>query len=314
LSFEQAERTPDPEKRKQLLGFVVVGAGPTGVEVAGAIAELRRNVLASDFRTFDPREASVHLVEAGPHLLSTFAEPLGESAKHQLEQLGVDVHLGAKVTGIDATSVLLGDVRLPCSVAVWAAGVRTAPLTATLGVKRDASGRVEVETDCSVPGHREAFVVGDAMRMLGHDGHPLPGVSQTAMQQARFVAKIIIREVTGKKGDRPRFSYYDKGSMATIGRSRAIAEIGRIHLSGFIAWCAWLLVHVWFLIGFRNRIVVMLTWFWSYVTYKRGSRLITGGNALHMRSASVSATRSALEGASDRSSPSRRPAPPAPPT
>jgi NADH dehydrogenase len=257
----------------------------------------------------------VHLVEAGPHLLSTFAEPLGESAKRQLEDLGVEMHLGAKVTGIDSTSVLLGDERLPCSVAVWAAGVRAAPLTATLGVRRDPSGRVEVETDCSVPGHREAFVIGDAMHLLGHDGHPLPGVSQTAMQQARFVAKIVAREIAGKKGERPRFSYYDKGSMATIGRSRAIAEIGRIHLSGFIAWCAWLLVHVWFLIGFRNRIVVMLTWFWSYVTYKRGSRLITGTNALHMmRSAPVSATRSAPQAeGSDRSSPSRRPAPPAPP-
>jgi NADH:ubiquinone reductase (H+-translocating) len=318
LSFEEAERTPDAEKRKQLLGFVVVGAGPTGVELAGAIAELRRHVLASDFRTFNPRDASVHLVEAGPRLLPAFTASLGASALHQLEELGVEVHLGAKVTGIDATSVLLGDERLPCSVAVWAAGVRAAPLTRTLGAKLDAAGRVEVETDCSIPGHREAFVIGDAMRMLGRDGAPLPGVSQTAMQQARFVAKIIMREIAGSSAERPRFSYYDKGSMATIGRSRAIAQIGTMHLTGFVAWLAWLLVHVWFLIGFRNRIVVMLTWFWSYLTYRRGSRLITGVNVLHMRRAPVgsfvSAKRSASEGAPDRSSPSTRSAPPAPPT
>lgn len=284
LAFETAERTTDAARREQLLSFVVIGGGATGVELAGALAELRRHVLARDFRTIDPKAAKVHLVEAGPRILGAFAEDLSASSVEQLGDLGVEVHTNAKVTKIDDTGVTLdGTTKIPCSVVLWGAGVRATPLTATLGVELDRAGRVKVERDCTIPGHPNAFAIGDTMTMNGDDGKPLPGVSQTAMQQARFAANIIVRETNDprrKRDDRPTFRYWDKGSMATIGRSRAIAQIGRMHLTGFVAWLGWLFVHIWYLIGFKNRLVVMLTWFWSYVTYRRGARLITG-HAFH---------------------------------
>ncbi len=287
LAFETAERESDPARREQLLTFVIIGGGATGVELAGALAELRRHVLARDFRTIDPKSAKVHLIEAGPRILGAFAPDLGANAVEQLTALGVEVHLDTKVTKIDDTGVSIeGGEKIACSVVLWGAGVRATPLTRTLGVELDKSGRVKVEADCSIPGHRDAFAVGDTMLQLGEDGKPLPGVSQTAMQQARFAAKIIVAEIDEaahpkkKKKERPTFRYWDKGSMATIGRSRAVTQIGRMHLTGFVAWMGWLVVHIWYLIGFRNRIVVMLTWFWSYATYRRGARLITG-HAFH---------------------------------
>ncbi len=285
LAFETAERETDPKRREQLLTFVVIGGGATGVELAGALAELRRHVLARDFRTIDPKSATVHLIEAGPRILGAFAPDLSANAFEQLENLGVEVHLDTKVTKIDDGGVSIeGGETIACSVVLWGAGVRATSLTKTLGVELDTAGRVKVEADCSIPGHPEAFAVGDTMMQLGEDGKALPGVSQTAMQQAVFAAKIIVREIANpareKKTERPVFRYWDKGSMATIGRSRAVTQIGRMHLTGFVAWLGWLVVHIWYLIGFRNRLVVMLTWFWSYATYRRGARLIMG-HAFH---------------------------------
>jgi NADH:ubiquinone reductase (H+-translocating) len=243
------------------------------VELAGALAELGKFVLDRDFRSIDSSAAKVRLLEAGPRILPSFPEDLAESALRQLRELGVDVRTGARVSSIEPGHVRLGSESMPCSVILWAAGVRANALTKTLGASLDRSGRVLVNEDLSVPGHPRAFVVGDAALVRGEDGQPLPGVSPVAMQEARSVARSIRRAIAGK--DASAFHYVDKGSMATIGRSRAIAMIGRIHLSGWIAWLAWLSVHIWYLIGFRNRLVVMINWAWSYVTYRRGARLIT---------------------------------------
>jgi NADH dehydrogenase len=276
LAFETAERTSDPAERERLLSFVVIGGGATGMELAGALAELRRYVLASDFRSIDPKLAKVHLVEAGPRIMTAFADDLSRASVEQLEELGVEVHLGTKVTNIDARGVSFEDgTTIPSAVVLWGAGVRATSLTETLGVELDRMGRVKVASDCSIPGHDHAFVIGDAMTMNGDDGKPLPGQCPTAIQQGRFVAKIIARSARGRNEARPQFHYSDRGQMATIGRSRAITQIGRMHLRGFIAWLGWLFVHLILLIGFRNRLVVLITWFWSYVTYRRGARLIT---------------------------------------
>ena len=281
LAFETAERMRgDERERARLLSFVVIGGGATGVEMAGALAELRRHVLAKDFRSINPGSARVILLEAGPRIMASFPEDLSAKAVDQLEELGVEIRTGTKVTSIDEAGVHLGAEIIPCSVVLWGAGVRATSLTKTLGVPLDKSGRVLVERDCAIPGHGDAFAIGDASYLEDEKKRPLPGVSPVAMQEARHVARWITRTVRNGNaaGEIPRdpFHYVDKGSMATIGRSRAIAQTGRMHLSGFIAWLAWLFVHIWFLVGFRNRIVVMLTWFWSYVTYKRGARLITG--------------------------------------
>jgi NADH:ubiquinone reductase (H+-translocating) len=278
LAFERAEREPDAARQGELLSFVVIGGGPTGVELAGAVAELAKFVLDRDFRRIDPSAARVTLVEAGPRILPSFPPETSDSAVGQLHELGVDVRRGTRVTAIEPGAVLLeppggGAERIGCAVALWAAGVRAHPLTATLGVPLDPAGRVLVRPDLSVPGHPRAFVVGDAARFDGKDGRPLPGVSPVAMQQARAIARSIRRAIVG----RPPlpFAYRDKGSMATIGRRRAVAVVDRMRLSGFIAWLAWLIVHIWYLIGFKNRIVVMTIWAWSYATYRRGARLIT---------------------------------------
>jgi NADH dehydrogenase len=274
VSFELAERETSAARRAELLSFVVIGGGPTGVELAGALAELSKFVLDRDFRHIDPAEAQVRLIEAGARILPSFPEDLAESAVSQLQELGVKVQTGAEVTAIEPGRVRLGSDSIPCSVVLWAAGVRANPLTATLGAPLDRSGRVMVERDLSVPGHPRIFVIGDAARVDGKDGQPLPGVSPVAMQQARTVAKSIRRAIVGRVT--LPFSYFDKGSMATIGRRRAVAMVDRMHMSGFLAWMAWLFVHIWYLIGFRNRLVVMITWAWSYFTYRRGARLIVG--------------------------------------
>jgi NADH dehydrogenase len=277
LAFEAAERELDPAERAKLLSFVVIGAGPTGVELAGAIAELGRYVLGRDFRRVRPSETRVLLIEGGARVLATFDPSLSEETVQQLSSLGVQVRTGTVVEKIGPEGVVLrsGEV-LAASTILWAAGVSSSPLLEKLGSKLDRAGRAYVEKDCSLPGHPEVFVIGDAAYFLGDDEKPLPGVSPTAMQMGRHVAHII-SDATRGKGARAPFHYRDKGSMATIGRSRAVAEMGNLKLTGFLAWLAWLFVHIWYLIGFRNRLLVFFDWSWSYFTFRRGARLITGG-------------------------------------
>ncbi len=274
LAFERAERTTDEKERQRLLTFVAIGGGPTGVELAGAFAELRRFVLREDFRSIHPEEARVILVEAGPRILPSFDPALSARAVRQLEQLGVVVRTATRVTSIDERGVQLGTERIDAATVVWAAGVEASPIVRSLGVPLDKQGRVLVGDDLSLPGHPEAFAIGDIIH-FEQDGKPVPGVSQVAMQGGAFVARAIRATIAGRP--RGRFHYFDKGIMATIGRSRAVAEPFGLKLSGFIAWLAWLMVHIWYLIGFRNRAIVMFEWFWAYVTYKRGARLITMG-------------------------------------
>jgi NADH dehydrogenase len=273
LAFEAAEKETDPERRRALMTFVVVGGGPTGVELAGAIAELSHFVLARDFRAIYPEEAEILLLEGGPKILPSFAPDLSKSAHRQLAELGVRVQTGAQVTHIDEYGVNLGEERIRAATVIWAAGVRATALTERLGAPLDRAGRVLVDHDLTVPGHHNVFAIGD-MTYLEQDGKPLPGVSPMAMQMGRRVAGNIRNDLAGKPYE--EFRYFDKGSMATIGRKAAIAEIGKLHLSGFIAWMAWLTVHIFFLIGFRNRFAVLFNWAWSYFTYQRGARLITG--------------------------------------
>lgn len=276
LAFEAAERESDLEKRSKNLSFIVIGGGPTGVELAGAIAELARYVLGRDFKNVRPSETRVLLLEGGPRVLSTFDPELSDKAVRQLSELGVHVRTGAIVSHIGPAGVSLktGEV-LAAETIVWAAGVASSPLLARAGVEVDRVGRAKVEPDCSLKGHPEVFVIGDAAFLLGEDGKPLPGVSPTAMQMGRHVAQLIAGELRGLS--RTPFRYRDKGSMATIGRSRAIAQRDNIKLAGFLAWLSWLLVHIFYLIGFRNRLLVLFDWAWSYLTYRRGARLITGG-------------------------------------
>lgn len=276
VAFEEAERH-DGEHRKKLLTFVVVGGGPTGVELAGAIAELARHVLARDFRAINPDSARVVLVEAAPRILLGFPPDLAAKAQKQLEQLGVEIRVNSPVTNINSEGVFLGNgqgLLIPTYTVLWAAGVRATPLTQTLGVPLDRAGRVMVEPDLSIPGHPEAFVIGDAASFVHQTGKPLPGVSPVAMQEGRFVAKAIANTLQNKP--RGTFRYKDKGNLATIGRAAAIADFGKVKLSGFLAWITWLVVHIFFLIGFKNRLTVMLEWAWAYFSYGRGARLITG--------------------------------------
>ena len=273
LAFEEAEKETDPERRRALMTFVVVGGGPTGVELAGAIAELSHFVLARDFRSIYPEEAEILLLEGGPKILPSFAPDLSKSAHRQLADLGVRVLTGAQVTGIDEHGVYLGAESVRSATVIWAAGVRATALTQRLGAPIDRAGRLLVNRDLTVPGHHNVFAIGD-MTCLEQDGKPLPGVSPVAMQMGRRVAGNIQNDLAGKPYE--EFHYFDKGNMATIGRKAAIAEIGKLHLSGFMAWMAWLVVHIFFLIGFRNRFMVLFNWAWSYFTYQRGARLITG--------------------------------------
>ena len=275
LAFEAAEREPDSEMRRRNLTFVVIGGGPTGVELAGAIAELASYVLARDFRAINPEDTRVVLLEGGPRILNTFAPQLSDRAAHSLAGMGVEVRTGAQVTQIDDEGVLLGSERITAGTVLWAAGVAAAPLPKDLPVPVDRAGRALVGRDCSLPGHSDVFCIGDAAAFIPENGKTaLPGVSAVAMQQGRFVARQIGRRIDARPLE--TFVYLDKGSMATIGRSRAVAEIGKIRLSGFIAWLTWLLVHIYYLVDFRNRIIVIINWAWSYLTYRRGARLITG--------------------------------------
>ena len=274
LAFEAAEKESDAARRRELLTFVVVGGGPTGVELAGAIAELARFVLARDFRTINPSAAEVLLLEGGPRILPSFPEELSQSAARQLAELGVSVRTGAQVTNIDERGVYLGEEVIKSATVIWGAGVRATALTAALAVPLDRAGRVLIEPDLTLPGHRNVFAIGDMASFLHQTGQPLPGVSPVAIQMGAHAARNIKRGIEGQPYR--NFVYVDKGSMATIGRRRAIADFGSFRLSGFLAWLAWLVVHIFFLIGFRNRLAVIFNWAWSYFTYERGARLITG--------------------------------------
>lgn len=274
LAFERAETEPDPDERRRLLNFVVVGGGPTGVEMAGAIAELANRALASDFRTIDPRSARVVLVEAAPRLLTPFEPSLSDAAKRSLEQLGVEVRLGAGVTDCNATGVSVGGERIEARTIVWAAGVMASPAAEWLSAETDSAGRVKVESDLSLPGHPNVFVIGDVACVLGIDGNPLPGVAPVAKQQGQYVARLLIARAKGKSV--LPFRYRDYGLLATIGRKRAVVQMAGLKLTGLVAWLMWCVAHVYFLIGFRNRFAVATNWAWNYITFQRGARLITG--------------------------------------
>ena len=280
-SFETAEVESEPEERAAHLAFVIVGGGPTGVELAGAIKELAVDVIARDFRVADTRRARVILIEAGPRLLPALHPDSSERALKQLHGLGVEVLLGKPVTSIFSDGVEVGGERIRSYNVIWAAGVRAAPLVGKLGAELGPGGRVKVSSDCSVPGHPNAFVIGDAAYLVdSHSGLQVPGVSQGALQMGRYVAKVIEAELRGgpaaQKLRRSGFHYHDLGSMATVGKSRAVVEIGRLHFGGLLAWFAWMALHITVLIGFRNRISVLLSWIYSYIFFRRGSRLITG--------------------------------------
>jgi NADH dehydrogenase len=275
LAFEQADRETDPERRQAWLNFVVVGGGPTGVELAGTLVELARHTLTGEFRHSDPRRASVRLIEVGSRLLPTFDPILSDKARQQLERLGVEVHTGAAVTAIDADGVKLGQRRLSARTVLWAAGVAASPVGRTLGTALDHAGRVQVLPDLSLPGHPEAFVIGDLAGIQQPNGLPVPGVAPAAKQMGRHVGTTIRARLRDSDERRP-FRYRDDGSLATIGRMAAVAQFGKLKLSGFPAWAVWLLAHIYFLIGFRNRLAVMLDWAWAYVTHQRSARIVSG--------------------------------------
>ncbi len=274
LAFELAERHAYLTGEQRQLNFVVVGGGPTGVELAGAIADIARQALAKDFKAIDTRLARVILFEGSERVLGTFASDLSDSAKRQLEQIGVEVRLNSFVIEIDQGRVRVGDEWIDCDVVLWATGVAASPLGKELGAETDKVGRVLVENDLSIKGFPNVFVIGDMAFLLQENGEPVPGVSPAAMQMGTLAAENILAELKGKR--REKFTYWDKGTMATIGRSKAIAQGAGMKFSGFIAWMMWLFLHVFFLIGFRNRLVVMFEWFWAYLTRERSARLITG--------------------------------------
>jgi NADH dehydrogenase, FAD-containing subunit len=297
LAFEQAENESDPARVRELLTAVVVGAGPTGVELAGAIAELAKKILLRDFRRIDPAGARVLLLEGGPRVLPTFPPDLSEKARLQLERLGVEVRLGAMVSAIRENEIVVAPPRasapadpassasapphtIRAGVILWAAGIAAAPLTRSLGVPLDRAGRILVQPDLGLPGHPEVFALGDIASVALPEGPPVPGVAPAAMQMGRHAARVVSAEIRAKRrpgeGGRPVFVYRDKGNLATIGRAAGVAQLGRLRFSGRPAWTAWLLVHLVFLVGFRNRLSVLLSWTYSYFTYKSGARIVTG--------------------------------------
>jgi NADH dehydrogenase len=285
LAFELAERQAADGGPSDPLNFVVVGGGPTGVELAGTLAEICQRSLAGDFRSIDPRRAHILLVEGGAHVLPAYPEDLSLSALRQLQNLGVEVRLSAMVTNVEPGAISVGKTRMKADVILWAAGVLASPLGQKLGVPVDRAGRVHVNPDLTIPNHPEVFVIGDLAALQDSSGHMLPGVAPVAILQGRYVAKLLRGEVEQGRAHpstakRKPFRYHDKGSLATIGRAAAVAEFGRIHISGFIAWLAWLFIHLFFLIGFRNRVIVLIQWAASYFGDERGARLITGSRNL----------------------------------
>jgi len=286
LAYEAAELERDGAEQRALLTFVVVGGGPTGVELAGALAEISRQTIARDFRVIDPTRARVLLLEGGERVLAAFPPELSRRAQQSLEHIGVEVRTRAVVTRVTADAVWLGGEQIRARTVLWAAGVAAAPLTQTLGVTLDRSGRVPIEPDLSIPGHPEAFAIGDMSVLRDEAGTALPGLAPVAIQQGKRAADNAVRRLSGQP-TRP-FHYRDRGTMATIGRAHAVAVIGGVRLSGLVAWLAWLFVHIIFLIGFRNRLLVLFEWAWAYVSWQRGARLITGpwrGRPVTQRSA-----------------------------
>ena len=273
MAFEYAERITDEAARRAAMTFVIIGGGPTGVEMAGAIAEIARHTLAKDFCHIDPSQARVILVEGDPRLLAAFPEDLSASALKQLVDLGVEVRTGARATDLTETGVQVGDEFIPCRVKIWAAGNNASFVGKTLRVPVDPVGRVLVNNDLTIAGHPEVQVIGDLANFPYQTGQPLPGVSPVAMQQGRHAAHNILAMIEGRKPQ--RFWYWDKGSMATIGRNKAVADLNVVHFSGLPAWLVWLFVHILFLVGFRNRVVVLFQWAWAYFTFNKGARLIT---------------------------------------
>jgi NADH dehydrogenase len=271
LAFERAERETDPVRRHAYLTFVIVGGGPTGVEMAGAVAEIRRYALRRDFRHIDSREATVMLLEGGPRLLPAYPPELSDAAKAQLRRLGVEVRTETLVTDIKPGLVIAAGWTIPTQTVIWAAGNKASSLLKTLGTPLDSVGRVTVEPDCTIPGHPEVFVLGDAAAYV-QDGHLLPGIAPVAIQMGQYTADAI----KGDLAHRPRrpFHYWDKGQLAVVGRGQAVADIWKLHFSGFLAWLTWIFVHIAYLIGFRNRVLVLLQWAWSYFTFGRGARII----------------------------------------
>ncbi|HVP55460.1 MAG TPA: NAD(P)/FAD-dependent oxidoreductase [Candidatus Eisenbacteria bacterium] len=274
LAFEMAERHAASTGQHLPLTFVVVGGGPTGVELAGTLAEITRKSLSDDFRNIDPKSTRIVLLEAGPAVLPAYPEDLQLSAKRQLERLGVEVRLNSAVTDVLLGEIHVGAEAVHATIVLWAAGVSASPLGRALGGPVDRAGRVLVDADLSLPGHPEVFVIGDLASLKQAEGTVLPGVAPVAMQQGRWVARQIAADLAGNP--RKSFHYIDKGSLATIGRAAAVAQFGKLHISGFLAWMGWLFIHIFFLIGFRNRLIVMIQWAWSYFTYDRSARLITG--------------------------------------
>ena len=272
-AFERAEAESDPDARRALLTFAIVGGGPTGVELAGTLAEIARHTLKREFRRIDPREARVLLLEAGPRVLASFPESLSTKARAQLEKLGVEVRAGTPLRAIDDDGVLLGDERIAARTVLWAAGVAASPLARSLGVELDRSGRVPVSPDLRAPGFDNIYVAGDLASLL-QDGKPVPGVAPAAKQMGAHVAHAIRARLAGR--DAPPFRYRDLGNLATIGRMAAVVHLGKLELSGALAWWFWLTAHVFFLIGFRNRVVVLLNWWWAYWSYQRAARIILG--------------------------------------
>ncbi|GAC1647431.1 MAG: NAD(P)/FAD-dependent oxidoreductase [Acidobacteriaceae bacterium] len=278
LAFELAEKqVVEHDANPTPLNFVIVGAGPTGCELAGAISDITRRYMTADFHHINTRDAKILLLEGGAHIMNAYPQDLQDSALKQLRDLDVEVRVNTRVTDIEPGAVLVGEQRIASAVTIWAAGVAASPLGKTLGVPLTKSGQVIVDSEANPPGHPEIFVLGD-LAGFQQGGHPLPGLAPVAIQMGKWVAKTIQRDIAGES--RKPFHYFDKGSMATIGRNKAIAEIGKVHLSGFIAWLAWLFIHIFFLIGFRNRLLVLTEWAYTYLAVKRGSRLITGDTTL----------------------------------
>lgn len=274
MAFEKAEIADDEAERKRLLTFVVIGGGPTGVEMAGAMAEVARETLLSDFREIDPRMSHIILIEAGPRILPTFPENLSLYTKRVLERMGVEVKTNARVTACDERGVALGEARIDASTIVWAAGVKASPAALWIGAAPDRAGRIPVGADLSVSGMPDVFVIGDLASASDKDGKPVPGIAPAAKQMGRYVGKLIAARVEGRSSSKP-FVYNHAGDLAAIGRKAAVVKIGRFELTGFFAWLFWGVVHVYFLIGLRNRFVVALNWLWSWLTFRRGARLIS---------------------------------------